>query len=664
MTRMTVFCRSILILGSFFFLVGNALSQTLPCDLLCSKQKEVKQLQENDANPALDGEVRRINSLRLHDSLIELRILVQQNLTVASGLLASASGDDATVLKQKIATFAGLLQEISNALDKESHQIPSVPPSRVSPAAPKQITNPASASPAGGQVSTAPGSAGTPPVLFSTPASTTSASCSTSAPTGTLLSLLAHGAAELVASRADPAAANGQLDSILFAGFADLTVPSEVRESQNQILQKLYVKAETRRSIDKQLAAPAGGSGSTTAIDKPDFTRLLGFAIEHGGVTQAINGTSLTLSSSPYSLLTMGSGGDTAENYRRYGALTRLGAAASFNIQDQNNALASVTRKQLSGWTVRYRFSPDRSTRSRDFLDYWNKNVLPNLDESGKALAGALLDIQDRNAQVVNAILLRMTDPTSGYIAQYYSQHKNDAHETLVSGLEHEISCRVTELYKANISKLDLSEDVQSDLQNDFNAYVQAQSKIQRAIEAAEAFSQELEKRWQGSISYVQNRQDANSNFSTFKLIFEKSVPAPLKFTTNAVADVYHKPDPLKNQDTLRSFSVAGSLEYVLGRSPFLTNAVDQSPVSLALTGSYQRMPENRHKTGLKADIGVAQLKIQFPVSAGVTLPFSVSYANSSELIKETHVKANFGLSFDLDKLTHLLSASTTSQTK
>jgi hypothetical protein len=65
---------------------------------------------------------------------------------------------------------------------------------------------------------------------------------------------------------------------------------------------------------------------------------------------------------------------------------------------------------------------------------------------------------------------------------------------------------------------------------------------------------------------------------------------------------------------------------------------------------------ENRHQPDKKADLAVVQVKFEIPVFSGVTFPLSVSYATASELLKEDHVHANFGFSFDTDKLYQLLS--------
>src|SRR5262249_8101761 len=85
--------------------------------------------------------------------------------------------------------------------------------------------------------------------------------------------------------------------------------------------------------------------------------------------------------------------------------------------------------------------------------------------------------------------------------------------------------------------------------------------------------------------------------------------------------------------------------------SPFLTNPQDMSKITFSFTGRYQRIFENKHQPKKKADVGIAQFKLDIPVLSGMSIPFSVTYANATELIRENHVRANFGFSFDADKL-------------
>ena len=45
----------------------------------------------------------------------------------------------------------------------------------------------------------------------------------------------------------------------------------------------------------------------------------------------------------------------------------------------------------------------------------------------------------------------------------------------------------------------------------------------------------------------------------------------------------------------------------------------------------------------------LGQAKLTVPLSAGVRIPLSVTFANRTELIEEEDVRANFGITFNLD---------------
>lgn len=51
-----------------------------------------------------------------------------------------------------------------------------------------------------------------------------------------------------------------------------------------------------------------------------------------------------------------------------------------------------------------------------------------------------------------------------------------------------------------------------------------------------------------------------------------------------------------------------------------------------------------------KADIGVAQFKVEIPLAAGMSIPLSVSAATATELLDESETQGHFGFTFDLDK--------------
>jgi hypothetical protein len=137
------------------------------------------------------------------------------------------------------------------------------------------------------------------------------------------------------------------------------------------------------------------------------------------------------------------------------------------------------------------------------------------------------------------------------------------------------------------------------------------------------------------------------------------SVPA---VTINFAGSVYPNPVASLNEQTFRGGTAATTLQWDLGKSPFLGSTVDKSQITLELSGQYQRLQENAGQAGKKADLALGNLKLEFPISSGVSFPLSITVANSSEQIKETYAKGNFGISFDLDKLAALLKAKQTTQ--
>jgi hypothetical protein len=128
-------------------------------------------------------------------------------------------------------------------------------------------------------------------------------------------------------------------------------------------------------------------------------------------------------------------------------------------------------------------------------------------------------------------------------------------------------------------------------------------------------------------------------------------------WTLNLAGSVYPNPNAALNEQTFRGGTAATTFQWDLGKSPFLGKTADKSQITLELSGQYQRLQENAGQSGKKADLALGNLKLEFPISSGVSFPFSMTVANSSEQIKETYVKGNFGVSFDLDKLASLLKA-------
>ena len=65
-----------------------------------------------------------------------------------------------------------------------------------------------------------------------------------------------------------------------------------------------------------------------------------------------------------------------------------------------------------------------------------------------------------------------------------------------------------------------------------------------------------------------------------------------------------------------------------------------------------QKVTLNGVTVDRRGNMGVFQAKVSFPVKgSGVKIPISFTYASRTELIKEKDVRANIGITFDLDTL-------------
>lgn len=438
-------------------------------------------------------------------------------------------------------------------------------------------------------------------------------------------------------------------NDILFYVVADAVTIEKVSLRNLRVYQYL---GETART-DKQTGSSAKSEGSTSAVEKPGFIQFLGFAIEHGAVQQQISSTSLTLSTSPYALIAMAKG-DTGETYQNYEFFTRIGGSASFNISDnQASVLANVRRKDLTEWSIRLRLFGDRSTRSKKFQASWERDIKPKIQRRLNVITGAqsAIFVQKNGLnQLRKDLLVTLRDQ----IDKYVKAHTNDTDTAKQIGEVQEIILHALETSvfdKIKAGDISIAQSTRDEISNDFvPALFSAHADLEQARALLDKQLDALDSSPLLTFAYTNHRTSASPDSSEFKLLFEKKTWSPMAVVANAGVSFYHHPDRTKNQQSVRDFGAAISLE---GKTngPFSRETPDLSKLTFALNAHYQRMLENRRMPGKKADIAVVQFKLEFPIAMGVSFPISVTYANSTELVNEKDVRANFGITLDTDKL-------------
>jgi hypothetical protein len=435
-------------------------------------------------------------------------------------------------------------------------------------------------------------------------------------------------------------------DQLFFYTVADAIAPDKA-EINIRTLKAAQYLGETART-DKQVSAVSSATGSTTLAEKPGLVTLLGYAVEHGAIAQAVNGTSLTLTTSPYSLFVLGAGGDTATNYDNFAFWRRFNVSASFNMADQSNTLSNVTAKQLSDYSAKVRLIGDRSTRSGKFRTIWNSTFAPVIQRRLNILTKGQVAILDELADS-NPAFLNQSDSARHQLLQdvaaalqgktaLSAADKQTVNDQILAALHD----RVYQPIKTG------AVGVPTDTRDFINtnvipALVSAHEELIAAKQNLNAAIEQFTKQPLLTFEYTGHRNLTQTGYAEFKLLFDQHV-APLDVVMNAGFSTYNTPSPALHQQRLREYhgtlSLAGA-----AKNPFPVTDRDLGKITFSLSGQLERFEEK------KTNIAIANFRFELPIAAAVSIPFSISYANRTELLNEKEIKGHFGLTFDLDKL-------------
>jgi hypothetical protein len=430
-------------------------------------------------------------------------------------------------------------------------------------------------------------------------------------------------------------------DVVIFA-VADAIAPGPTRA-----LEAYRYLAETKRT-DKQIGASATAEGSTSATEKPGFTQLLGFAIENGAIEKQNNGTSLTLSATPYSVL-IGPRRDTAETYQHNEFLRRLGFSATFKLASGTSDLANVNREQMTEWSARMRFG-DHSARSKYFQDRWETEIKPHIVARLNAMSEAnrVVHADPATENLEDQLQQRLENDINtqlGKAGVSLDDQKTEIKRLMVCGAKEMIVDPIAAKTKnvSEATRSTIQQHVIPSLAATLHDLDTVRPKVDQLFE-------DLNDRPLATLEYTNHRTTVGSDYSDLKLLFEENVWSPFKLNANAGVSIHHDPDPMLHQERFRGAAGSVSLEAKVD-SPFQMGATDLSQMTLAFTGRYERLQQNAGVAGKKADIAVAQFKLDIPIAMGLSVPLSVTYANATELVNESKVRGNFGVTLDTDKL-------------
>jgi len=165
--------------------------------------------------------------------------------------------------------------------------------------------------------------------------------------------------------------------------------------------------------------------------------------------------------------------------------------------------------------------------------------------------------------------------------------------------------------------------------------------------DAIKAKITEIKNRPQISLAWSSNLRDATApDQHRFQAILDYNLAPRLSATGNLGLDLIDDKDLTLPPDTETSvFRAAGSLKLAFAEPGH--GLVLSQPVTLGLSLDLQVAGgDTKYKT---------QVKLDLPVTAGVTIPISLTWADRPEVIDEKEVRGLFGFTIDTSKLAALL---------
>lgn len=419
---------------------------------------------------------------------------------------------------------------------------------------------------------------------------------------------------------------------------------------------------------DVQVGSGPGTSASTTAVSSPSAPALLGLAFESGATSNSLSSNTTTYRTTPAKLvaaLSKAYGNTPPISDSTYNEFLRnISFGVSFNTSGSNTKTSNsgtslqVFFNQVSQLSVRY----DIINR-RDVFGFYAYKKYQEIERS--PLSSAYLISAH---SLFEAIYRATTDTAPGSDPNYgmYHREKDALAVSLVDGTpksEKDINDKLTK-YFANLTKT-LRDDARfkaaladfvdrwvEEAQNEKGIY----DKIAKSAVLTAEYTLDRPPSIvaQSSTNTTSTQPVAPPDVSNARLIFTAPFVGKSEYTLNASAGFFdHTTSDMKGP--WRDVQVGAKIQIPLPELPQLGKG------TLTFSGLYLHLHQRPLGVDLNVNdvtinqpgnIGLFQAKCSFPIGdSGVSIPLSLTVSNRTDLIKESKVNGNFGITFDLDKL-------------
>jgi hypothetical protein len=419
--------------------------------------------------------------------------------------------------------------------------------------------------------------------------------------------------------------AYGQEDSL--SGLLDRATRDGFTQNPDLLAQFLatttetsFILAEREPSSNQQIGASSSTAGTTTLTEKPGIADLLNLAIERGAITKKDSGSSFTLQTTPYMLITKFGGQDNATEWDRLAILRKIGLSASF-AQSGSGTLSSG---DFESGELKLIILGSRSPRDQQFRNqlgvHLTRMLGPSLAASTSRFNGWVNGLGSNAEEAYKQALVN-------FAKWQHDTKKPIPQIEVVNKLQTELE---------RLRKMMTGQDIQrlnvliAALNNETSVASTASEKIKTEVDQLIKTGPEL------SLAGSYQRSPEDSDFYSIKLLgaynrttqFSLNVDAELMLNASRTS---HDGTPL---DRTRAYSFDGGFTY----GKFAHDAAD-----LSLTAKLMR-PQ-----GSAQDMQFAQLKLNLYLARGVTVPIALTYANRTEDSPKSSLRLNVGFSVSAD---------------
>ena len=428
-----------------------------------------------------------------------------------------------------------------------------------------------------------------------------------------------------------------------------------------QLLADLVVKLHHDRTATRQLAdewrfrrvdvqtGAATSSGTTNAVLNPLLPAVFGISMESGAITRTINGNTVSIKINPAGLFCSSAVPGSEAALRVNGCLDmwrRVGASFSLDTNRGNVPNSATGIKplgdQFSEAAVRVSLIDRRHPKNPAFqkrLGTWEKSAKIYANRLNK-MAFRWQNFRDSAEKLLKSAKDKDKGERENAVRKKMADLLFEAYRTVEENDVTELTRLVDDWAAAEADNQDLY------YQYAHGLVISAEYALQRPDVATE------------QIDMVVPASIRPPNLHTGRLLIAKGLPnRSLDFNFNLSTSWFSETRP-GMMGRLRDIRTGVESKFLLRKIPSFGVPVlsfagvwmhlRQPPLGLGIT--FQN--ETISKINKPGNIGVFQAKLELPTAnATVRIPLSLTYANRTELVRESDVGAQIGITVNLDAL-------------